>query len=230
MENFFKNMSPTAELITVITAAFGLSILWSVLGFVNMFFGSPVQYALFTDASLIETMIMEIIIFAFITSFLKTRNNPLNFSNNAKLRNVLGMSLIILIAYYVFYYSMIFAITALYPNTFASSMTISAGQNKLSLIVILLMSIINPVFEESIVIGYIVPALQSRKGVFFALNISVLIRVLYHLYQGPIAIISIVPMGILFVYVYKKWNNIWPLIIAHGIMDFIAFFALSRYS
>ena len=223
-------MSTTAEFITVITAAFGLSILWSVLGFITLFFGSPIQYSLFTDASLIETMIIEIIIFAFITSFLKTRNNPLSFANNTKLINVLGISLIILITYYVCYYSMVFVITALYPNTFASSITISTGNSKISLIVILLMSIINPVFEESIVIGYIVPALQSRKGIFFALNISVLIRVLYHLYQGPIGIITIVPMGIIFVYAYKKWNNIWPLIITHGIMDFIALFALSRFS
>ena len=47
-------------------------------------------------------------------------------------------------------------------------------------------------------------------------------RLLYHLYQGPLIVIGIVPLGWLSAYVYARWNRLWPIIIAHGILDFIA--------
>jgi membrane protease YdiL (CAAX protease family) len=93
----------------------------------------------------------------------------------------------------------------------------------MNIFLIIAVSIINPIFEEAIVVGYIIPVLKDRTGVLFAINISVLVRLLYHLYQGPIAAITIIPMGLIFAFVYTKWKNIWPLIIAHSIMDFIAF-------
>ena len=34
--------------------------------------------------------------------------------------------------------------------------------------------------------------------------------------------IAIVTMGWLFAYVYAGWNRLWPLIVAHGLLDFIA--------
>jgi membrane protease YdiL (CAAX protease family) len=95
---------------------------------------------------------------------------------------------------------------------------------EINLFIIVAISIINPIFEELIVVAYIITALSQRKGALFAVNVSVLIRFLYHLYQGPAAALSIIPLGLIFALVYLKWKNIWPLIIAHGIMDFIGLY------
>jgi membrane protease YdiL (CAAX protease family) len=42
-----------------------------------------------------------------------------------------------------------------------------------------------------------------------------MVRLLYHLYQGPIGVVTIVPMGLLFGYAYARSRQLWPLIFAH---------------
>ena len=46
-------------------------------------------------------------------------------------------------------------------------------------------------------------------------------RMLYHLYQGPIGIITIVPLGMLYGYTYVRSRQLWPLIVAHVLVDII---------
>ncbi len=55
------------------------------------------------------------------------------------------------------------------------------------------------------------------------LSASTLLRFLYHLYQGPLASISILPLGLLFGLVYWRWRNLWPLIVAHTITNILSF-------
>jgi membrane protease YdiL (CAAX protease family) len=54
-----------------------------------------------------------------------------------------------------------------------------------------------------------------------AINTSVVVRLLYHLYQGPIGIMTIVPMGLLYGYVYSRTRQLWPLVVAHVLVDLI---------
>jgi len=54
-----------------------------------------------------------------------------------------------------------------------------------------------------------------------AINVSTVVRMLYHLYQGPIGIITIVPMGLLYGYTYVRTRQLWPLIVAHVLVDII---------
>jgi hypothetical protein len=67
----------------------------------------------------------------------------------------------------------------------------------------------------------------AHKGAWYAINISILIRHLYPLYQGPLVVIGIVPLGWLFAYVYARWNRLWLIVVAHGLLDFIALSANS---
>ena len=87
-----------------------------------------------------------------------------------------------------------------------------------------------PIYEEVLLVGYIIEALKGKKGIVFATNISVLFRFLCHLYQGPMAAINIIPMGLLFAYVYNRWEKLFPLIVAHSILDFIGLLGLAGYS
>ena len=79
--------------------------------------------------------------------------------------------------------------------------------------------IVNPVFEEVFVAGYIIAALKDVRGQTFAINVSVAIRLLYHLYQGVTGVLSIIPMGLIFAYWFARKGRLWPLIAAHAIMD-----------
>jgi membrane protease YdiL (CAAX protease family) len=88
--------------------------------------------------------------------------------------------------------------------------------------VVVLVSLVNPVFEEGFLCGYLVSALASRLGANAAVAISVSIRLLYHVYQGPIAILSVVPMGAILALWYLRTRRIWPPIIAHACLDCFA--------
>jgi membrane protease YdiL (CAAX protease family) len=87
---------------------------------------------------------------------------------------------------------------------------------------VIAVSIVNPIFEEVFVSGYVVTALKRRASMWTAINVSVAIRLLYHLYQGPGAAITILPLALIFAYVYARWERLWPLIIAHAAFDFLA--------
>lgn len=84
----------------------------------------------------------------------------------------------------------------------------------------LLLVLVNPFYEEIIVVGYIFAAM--RKAGFSDNNasvVSIVIRMSYHLYQGVAAFVFILPMSLLFTYAFRKWGNIWPLIIAHMLLN-----------
>jgi membrane protease YdiL (CAAX protease family) len=91
----------------------------------------------------------------------------------------------------------------------------------LSLALAIALSVVNAVFEELVVIGYLFKALPERYGVL-AIFLSAALRTLYHAYQGPIALVAILPMGLLFGFTYYRLRSLWPLILAHGIMDLVA--------
>ena len=97
----------------------------------------------------------------------------------------------------------------------------------LSILEILAVSIINPIFEEIIVIGYVFKALEEKYRGWLIIIISTLIRLSYHTYQGSIIIAGILPMGILFSLFYWRSKKLFPLIIAHGLLDFVPLYYCS---
>ena len=78
--------------------------------------------------------------------------------------------------------------------------------------------------EEVVVVGYLITRLrqlglsQSR-----AVWTSSVLRGLYHLYQGVGAGVGNVVMGAVFGYAWCRTGRLWPLVIAHGIIDTVAF-------
>jgi uncharacterized protein len=78
--------------------------------------------------------------------------------------------------------------------------------------------------EEVIVIGFLLTRLrQLRVNPVAAILASSLLRGAYHLYQGFSAGLGNVVMGLVFAYVWRRTGRLWPLIIAHGIIDSVAY-------
>ena len=86
----------------------------------------------------------------------------------------------------------------------------------------LLFVVVNSVFEEATVTAYVITSL-SREGAAVAVTASTLLRFAYHLYQGPLASVSIIPLGLVFGAMFWRWRNAWPLIVAHTIANAVAF-------
>jgi len=88
---------------------------------------------------------------------------------------------------------------------------------------VVLASVVNPVYEEVFVAAYVIEALRPRFGVTTAVNVSVVIRASYHLYQGIPALPFHAAYGLLQGYAYVRYGRLWPLIVSHALLDFVAF-------
>ncbi len=90
--------------------------------------------------------------------------------------------------------------------------------------VLLLSAFENAALEEIVVLGYLLSRLD-RLGVrpSRAIAISALIRGSYHLYQGIGAFFGNAFMGAVFGVLYRRWGRVTPMLIAHFLIDAVAF-------
>lgn len=85
--------------------------------------------------------------------------------------------------------------------------------------------------EEVIVVAYLITRLrQLGMGDGRAILCSSLLRGAYHLYQGFGAGLGNFVMGAVFGSVWRRAGRLWPLVIAHGLIDTVAFagYALAK--
>jgi membrane protease YdiL (CAAX protease family) len=83
---------------------------------------------------------------------------------------------------------------------------------------ILLLSIVNPVFEEILESGYILGALH-HWGLWPAVLASAVFVAFLHVYLGLIRVPLIFLIRVAIGVTYWRWPNFWPLIVAHSLAD-----------
>jgi len=208
----------------VILIAFGYFIMHSVSWIVDRINTGAVVN--FSDIDLLQLVILELVILAILSIFLYLRNWKLSdFHFEISLNNS-TFGLILFSVNYLIYYFLYMTVSTVFSEFMQDTITISASPitTTASLPAVIAISIINPVFEEALVVGYIVKALDKRAIPWIVITTSVVIRLSYHMYQGPIILFSILPMGLLFAYIYWRWRRLWPLIVAHAVLDFTSFY------
>lgn len=211
-----RQLPPGVEFLVVIMWAFGLPIFSSILSL-----GQPQGAAVFTDAALIGTVVFELLVAAGLVWFLRVREWTLaKVGLRADLRGTLW-GLALLLAYYALTVLFQLAAQALPIDSNSVIAQIPKTDGRLSMEIVFAVSVVNGVFEEVFVAGYAITALQQARGMWTAINVSTAVRVLYHLYQGPIAFLTIAPLGLLFGYVYARTRQLWPLIVAHVLLDIV---------
>ena len=78
--------------------------------------------------------------------------------------------------------------------------------------------------EEVIVVAFLLTRLQQlRASPVVALVATSLLRGTYHLYQGWGAGLGNAAMGWVFGYAWRRTGRLWQLVIAHGLIDTVAF-------
>jgi membrane protease YdiL (CAAX protease family) len=90
--------------------------------------------------------------------------------------------------------------------------------------VLILSALQNGLLEEVLVIGYLLTRLR-RLGVspLWAVAIAAVLRGSYHLYQGFGGFAGNAVMGVIFGVLFLRWRRATPMIIAHTLIDGVAF-------
>lgn len=82
----------------------------------------------------------------------------------------------------------------------------------------------NAVLEETVMVGYLFRRWgQAGWGQWRVIVTSAVIRGTYHLYQGFGGFVGNVVMGLLFGWLYTRTRRVMPLVVAHTILDVVAF-------
>ena len=204
------------EFLVVVTWAFGLPIFASIM---TLAAPNSLRSPVFANAELFAAILFEVIQLGFLAWFLRIRGWTLekfglafSWSGTAIGLALLGVTYALVVgvqyvAQVVFQYDMQAAI-ARAPKF----------DENLSMQLLFLNSVVNAIAEELFVAGYVITALQPRRGMWVAINASVVVRLLYHLYQGPIGVLAAVPMGLLYGYLYSRTRQLWPLVVAHVLL------------
>lgn len=215
MRQLIRRLSDRTEFVVVAAISFSWVILSSLLVLL-----SGVRRFELNAASVVRSILIEVLILAVVIAILRARGWTmrrlgLEFSWKAA---AAGIPLFVI-------YLLVYAITTtlvlmLYPA--ASTAWVFSFINRAPFALVLLFIILNSVFEELLVTAYVIESF-ARDGAGLAITVSTLLRFAYHLYQGPLASLSIIPLGLLFATMYWRWRNVWPLMVAHTLSNVVVF-------
>jgi uncharacterized protein len=213
MSNSHTRLSPPAEAALVVSITFGCSVIGSIVAVFN-----PPTSPTLSNAHLLNLLLLEPALAAVALLLLKANGNLSSYGLTPTWKGAAeGLALAI-----VTYAICILTYTAVYPFFPAALQPRSNELVAPDLIfgLVIAISIVNPLFEEFFVSGYLITTLKQWRHPWFAINVSVTVRLLYHLYQGPPGTVTIIPIGFVFAQWYDRTGRLWPLVIAHALFDF----------
>jgi len=224
MKEFLRALSGRAEFLIVVLGAFGLFLLSNLVLLFDPSALSSVPPI--TNDELRGTIYYELVTLALLGGFLNARKwtlERLGFAIDLR-DTVIGVGL----AAVVYAMSTVIQLMAagVAPGMVEAAAKWLRVSEPLGFGTVAITSIVNSIFEEVFVCAYVITALKERRGVAMAVNVSVGLRVTYHLYQGAFGALTIAPVGLLFAYWYIRSGRLWPVIVAHGVIDFIGLMSL----
>jgi len=215
MREFVEKLSDRGEFYLITIISFSYAITASAL-----YLLMRVRRVELTTGRLLRGLAIELAILTAVAVILRIRgwhatDLGLRFSWGAALS---GIPLFII--YIVLYYTIALTVIMLVPS--ARNTEGFTFVPRAPVVLTALFILVNSAFEEISVTAYIMESL-SEQGAAVAISASTLIRFSYHIYQGPVSSLSILPLGLLFSLVYWRWRSVWPLMVAHTITNMISF-------
>jgi membrane protease YdiL (CAAX protease family) len=190
VKHFLRSLPPAAEFAIVVLAAFGYFAAASLL--------QVAEPQSFSDRDLQWLVVHEAIVLATLLAFLHLRGwtfkhiglHPTGWDTLVGFGVALGTFAVEIVVWLI--------ATRLFPWLNQTSEVINFTPLRLATVIAI--SIVNPIFEEVFVCGYLMTALSRRFGMWTAINVSVALRLVYHLYQGAIAVVYMIPFGLVLAY------------------------------
>lgn len=215
MKRFITALSPSAEIAIVLLVAFG-----TFAGVSFLIALRVVEPHVATDGELLRLVVFEAMVLALLVPFLHMRGwRPSDFGfKSITLIDVIDAFGLLAVAYLIPASIWLFVPPSIQQAILANQE--GFAPEGISLPVAVIVSVVNPIFEEFFVVGYVFAAWRGASATT-AINVSIALRLLYHLYQGPASIIFVLPMAVVFAWWFTGNRRIAPLILAHAALEFI---------
>jgi len=215
MKAIIRNLSAPTEFLLVISISFGLTIAGCLVWIINQLYRIPRTHGsgveLLDNQRIVEAVVFQLltlsvvlwigrirgwsfVTFGFRPSWKRSGSGVLLFGAFLLIQHVIG-----LLSREVFHSASDFHRTS-----------------QLTLPFVILISVVNPVFEETIECGYFFHVLQ-RHGMWLTVLASATFRGLIHSTMGIGGFISMFAEGLLHGFVYWRCRQLWPLIVAHAL-------------
>lgn len=214
---FLRSLPPWAETVFVVAVAFGIFIATSLDVALE-----PPQTPIESSAEdFLVLMAIELMQGLILLWFLRAREwtpeklgvAPIELRDF--LHPILLLVTVILVSWGAYYLA-----TAIRPDLAINN--VGLDEEGVPAAIAISFSLVNAAYEEIFVCAYIVAAWRGTDT-WTAIAISSVIRLAYHLYQGPLAIAMIFPMGVLMAWYFASQRRVLPLILTHAVLDIIAF-------
>lgn len=209
-----RNTTTIPEALAIATLCFGLFILWS-LGAVAMGFQEG-AVSEFNDGELLSMAGLEIILAVVALTILRKRGYDVaGLWPQPDWRGCavgLGLYLGVLV--------LDLLVTAQFSNVDQQPGSQMMARAHMSLPAILIMSVVNGTYEEVFLLGFLLRGLRAF-GLSFTLGASLLVRALYHTYQGPLGTVQILIFGLVLSIYYVSSGKLWPVVFAHILGDIV---------
>lgn len=218
MRAFVRKLPFPVEFAVVLGGAFGYALVISLIGSLI-----PAKGPFHSEPGLWRTVGVETLQFLVIGGFLWLRgwNSEKLGLNSHWSDGAWGLGLAI-VSYMAFYAAYVL-ISAGAPGLAASTASGPHLPAHLSPWVVGALVLFSPFFEEFFVTGYVITALKEKAGESVAVNVSVALRLAYHAYQGVIGVVLLIPVGLIFSYWYARSGKLWPIIVAHAVLNLVSF-------
>ena len=210
-----RRLSPVAELVLVNLICFGPFAAISIVGLVERNTAH-----VFDDRRALAILGIELFCGTLALLLLRARGwKPADLGLRITLPQTLGGMLLLFGANFL----IALIVQVVRSATGINFDAVTSFEARLAWPVIVAYTLVNPLYDELFLVAYNVEAAKA-SGAAFAITLSAAVRFLCHVEQGPIATVTVLPFGLIFAFVYWRWRAVWPLIVAHGVMDFAGLF------
>ncbi|SEL78691.1 CAAX protease self-immunity [Roseateles sp. YR242] len=210
----FKSTLSSTEAVVVSAVCFGLFSLWSVQAVMA---GFPA--ARYSNDGVLQMIALELVLAGAALLFLRVRG----FDVASLLPRPTWWDTLLGALTYLAAWMLETVCTSAYQAMVPPSPTpdvIEFSFNGLTVATLIGFSVVNGLFEEVFLLGVLVRGLRGL-GLGLAISLPLLLRLLYHTYQGPVGALGVVAFGLAVTLVYVRTGRLWPSVYAHILADVI---------
>ena len=200
------------EALVVVVLCFGWA-LWSAITLA----GGRTAPGGFTDGTLLAMACFELVVAAVAIAFLRWRGYAVRSLVPVPTWRDSALGLGVYVACWM---ASVLVLAPFAADFRAQPISHMMADSRVTLPAIVVFSLVNGAYEEIFLLGVLMRGARGL-GASTALGLVLLLRILYHVYQGPLGVSSVLVFGLGFGLVWLRFERLWVLVFAHLLWDMV---------